>query len=408
MTMMRKFLVTVLCLACLVGSADAQYIISMKHLNRVKENINMPVYASEYKQLIKQADKMMRAEPVTVMSKEMTPASGTKHDYMSLGCYYWPDTTKADGLPWIQRDGQPNPKLKYYDREKLTQLGRTVRNLSLACYLSGNAEYGKRAAEWLKTFFLNEDTKMNPNLNYSQVVPGRNGGKGRSQGVIDTYSFIGLIDGIKILEHSGSLKAADAKALKAWFSEYLQWMLTSGQPLDEAKRNNNHGTARDIQVAAFANYVGNSDVFNEYVGKFAETRMFTQIEPDGRQPMELKRTLAFHYSIFNLEHMMDLFFIARSAGRSIENEASADGRSFWKALDYIAPYMGKNVEDWPYKQIHEWDKKQQELCNNLYRAYLLNGKRTDYRELFVKYRKEDGKNFFTLFYVEPEDAALLH
>lgn len=394
-------------LTCFAGAIKAQYIISIKHLDKVKKHLDMPAYASEYKKLMKQADKMMGMEPVTVMSKEMTPASGTKHDYMSLGRYYWPDTTKADGLPWIQRDGQPNPKLKNYDREKLTQLGRTVRNLSLAFYLSGDEKYAETAVNWIRTFFINEDTKMNPNLNYAQVVPGRFGGKGRSQGVIDTYSFIELIEGIKILEHSKSLKATDTSALKAWFSDYLQWMLTSEQSLDEAKRNNNHGTARDIQVAAFANYVGNKNVLNDYISKFPETRMFVQIEPDGKQPMELKRTLAFHYCLFNLTHMMDMFFIARSAGQPIVNSVSADGRSFWKAMDFVVPYLGKTVDEWPYQQIHEWDKKQTELCNDLYRAYLLDSKRKDYLELFVKYRKEDAKNFFTLFYVEPEDAARL-
>lgn len=405
---MKKSILTMMLMFLVTGTMSAQSILDKDRLTRVKNSLSIPAYAQEYKVLIKKADKMLTQTPVTVMNKEMTPASGTKHDYMSLGRYYWPDSTKADGLPWVQRDGRPNPLLKNYDREKLTQLSRTVKTLALAYYLSGDEKYAETATNWVRVFFLNKDTKMNPNLNYSQVVPGRNNGMGRSQGVIDTYSFLDLIEGIGLLESSKAFTKKDSKELKAWFSEYLNWLLTSKQSKEEEQRNNNHGTARDIQVIAFAKYVGNQKVMEEYINAFPEKRMFTQIEPDGSQPKELKRTLAFHYSIFNLDHMTDLFFIARSAGMPIDRLVSADGRSFEKALDFITPYLGKQVEDWPYQQIHDWDKKQYELCNEVYRAYLLHPNRKDYLDLFHKYyRGDDGKKFFTLFYVEPEDAKRL-
>ena len=44
--------------------------------------------------------------PWSVMDKQHVPPSGDKHDYMSLGPYWWPDPDKPDGLPYIRRDGE--------------------------------------------------------------------------------------------------------------------------------------------------------------------------------------------------------------------------------------------------------------------------------------------------------------
>src|SRR5438445_12698265 len=54
------------------------------------------------------ADKVLSIEIQPVTAKPMTPPSGDKHDYMSLGPYFWPDPKKKDGLPYIKRDGERN------------------------------------------------------------------------------------------------------------------------------------------------------------------------------------------------------------------------------------------------------------------------------------------------------------
>ena len=57
------------------------------------------------KSLLKKADKILEeAKVYSVMDKKQLPPSGDKHDYMSTGPYWWPDTTKPDGLPYIKKD----------------------------------------------------------------------------------------------------------------------------------------------------------------------------------------------------------------------------------------------------------------------------------------------------------------
>ena len=59
--------------------------------------------------LIQDADRALTAGPYSVMNKQLTPPSGDKHDYMSVGPYWWPDPAKKDGLPYIRKDGERNP-----------------------------------------------------------------------------------------------------------------------------------------------------------------------------------------------------------------------------------------------------------------------------------------------------------
>src|SRR3954447_23045086 len=69
-----------------------------------------PVMQQALSELIKNADESLQNGPYSVVYKEKTPPSGNKHDYMSVGPYWWPDSSKANGLPYIRKDGQINPE----------------------------------------------------------------------------------------------------------------------------------------------------------------------------------------------------------------------------------------------------------------------------------------------------------
>lgn len=405
---MRKIFV-ILFLA-LTGLTQAQSVWNHEHLKNVKEQLGRPFYALCYQQLINQVEKDMKAEPLSVMMKEHTPASGTKHDYESLSRYYWPDPTKADGLPYISRDGESNPELDKFDRNKLGGMANRVTRLSLAWYLSGEEKYAQKATELIRVWFFNKDTYMNPNLNYAQMIPGVNGGKGRKSGLIDGYSFVDMLDGVALLESSKSFTAKDSKQLKKWFGKFLKWYLTSEQGIGEGNNLNNHAVAYDAQVIAYALYSGNMEVAKKVLNEIPSRRLFTQIEPDGRQPQELRRTLAFGYSEYNLTHFIDIFMMGQKVGIPLVQSKSDDGRCFMKAMDFLVPYVGKDVSSWPYKQIGQWDYKQQEFCKDLYKTYrYLDESRQDYLTLFQNHRRQDLSDLFYLLYYEPtaEDDAFV-
>jgi hypothetical protein len=384
--MMKRKIALFFAFLFLLTETFGQSIWNPSHLEEVKQSLHQPAYAQAYQNLMRDAARELNQQPLSVMMKAKTPASGNKHDYMSQARYFWPDPSKPDGLPYINRDGVSNPELNLLDRNRLGDLASSVTTLSLAWYFSGDEKYAQKATELIRVWFFNKDTRMNPNLEYAQMIPGHNNGKGRNYGVIDTYSFVEMLDAVQLLEKSKSFTAKDAKQLKTWFNQLLNWILTSEQGQEEARQANNHSIAHDAQAIAFALYAGNTEVAKRILNEFPEKRLFKQIEPDGKQPSELGRTLAFHYSIYNLEHITDIFLMGQKIGIRLDNVTSPDGRNFYKAVDFLTPYLGKKVTDWPYQQISEWEGKQREFANELYRIYELNPSRTDYLQLYLQYR----------------------
>ncbi len=264
-----------------------------------------------------------------------------------------------------------------------------VNTLSLAYFYSEDERYAKKAVDLLKTWFLHDETRMNPHLEYAQFIPGVNNNKGRQYGLIDTYSFVEMLNSIKLLETSDCFTKDVEDGLRQWFLSFSKWWQTSEQGIAERNGKNNHGLAYDVQLVMFSLFAGDMKTALEVIEKYPEMRLYTQIEPDGKQPEELRRTLAFHYSEYNIRHMVDMVVIAKSLGIELYKSQSDDGRSLYKAIDFLVPYLGKEASEWPYKQISGWEKSQQALCEDLFRVAMIDPSRRDYMEICKKFGKQN-------------------
>ncbi len=381
---MKKYIF--LLLSCFIASSlNAQWMWGASKLKEIKKKLNTPAYAEAYSQLIKDADRALSKGPYSVTYKKGIAPSGDKHDYVSLSRYAWPDPDAPNGLPYKIRDGRSNPELENYDRVPLGNMAGAVGTLSLAYYYSKEERYAKKAAELLHVWFVNEDTRMNPHLNYAQFIPGANDNKGRAAGLIDTYSFVDMLNAIQLLEGSESYTRKDKAALQQWFADLSAWWKTAPQAIAERNSTNNHGLAYDMQLVTYSLFSGDKKTVKEIMDNFMQNRLFTQVEPDGTQPRELRRTLAFHYSVYNIRFMVDMCATAKSQHKKFYKEVSPDGRSLYKAIDFLTPYLGKQVTDWPYQQISGWEGALQHLCNELLRIASIDPTRQDYLALYNRY-----------------------
>ena len=304
--------------------------------------------ARDVEELRRDADKELRAGPFSVVFKKTLPPSGDKHDYMSQAPYWWPDPSKPDGKPYIRKDGEVHPDRGAFDNAQMSRMASAVEVLALAWYFTGHEPYAAHAAKLLRAWFLDAETRMNPNLNFGQHIPGVT--QGRGAGIIDTRCLLEVVDSVGLLAGSPSWTAADQKALQEWFSRYVDWLLESKIGKEEARASNNHRTWYIVQVAAFALFAGRPDVARQAVAG-APKQVDSQIEPDGRQPQELARTKSWDYSCMNLDGWFCLARLGDAAGVDVWNYRSPDGRSIRKALDYLLPYAKSGGPDWPHKQI---------------------------------------------------------
>ena len=317
-------------------------------LQRKKQLIHEDaLYKAAYEDLLQRADRTLGKPLYSVMSKTLTPDSGDKHDYMSFGPYWWPDPKKEDGLPFINRDGEVNPASRdsRSDRPKLSALTDELKILSMAYYLSEDNKYSERGAALINTWFLDKQTRMNPNLNYGQAIPGRT--KGRGIGIIETRKLDKIVDALILFSGSKEFTDDIIRGTKKWLNDYLTWLLTSKNGQDEAKTKNNHGTWYDFQVAALALYCDRKDDALTVFKRVDSLRIPKQIKEDGSQPHELARTRSFDYSKMNIQGFLKLARLAEHLDFDLWN---SNEKRLLKAILFLEPYSNEEMK-WPHKQI---------------------------------------------------------
>lgn len=218
-----------------------------------------PLFVQAQAALQKKADLALKHPLFSVMDKTLVAASGDKHDYYSFPPYWWPNPDTKDGLPYIRKDGQTNPDANSdaTDKNRLVKMSNDVSTLALAWYFTQDNRYAQKAAAQLKSWFIDPQTRMNPNLQYAQAIPGINTGRGI--GIIDSRALVEVVDAIALLQSSEALNENDVSALKQWFGEYYQWMTTSQNGFEEDNWHNNHGSYFDMQAATFALFSGKTD-----------------------------------------------------------------------------------------------------------------------------------------------------
>ncbi len=302
--------------------------------------------------LDRDARKALKSGPFTVIDKATTPPSGDKHDYMSQAPYFWPDPKVPNGLPYIRRDGERNPEIeKITDHRVMDQMVSAVETLALAWHVTRNEDYAAKAAALLHAFFIDPDWRMNPNLQFAQGIPGVNTGRGI--GLIETRGLTRVVDAIGLLAGSKHWTTAEQKGMEDWFAKFLQWMLESKNGREEAAAKNNHGTFYDVQVVSFSLFLGKTDLAKSVLETAKTKRIAVQIEPDGRQPLELARTKSWSYSVMNLDGLMTLARLGENVNVDLWDYETRDGRSIHKALEFLKPFAS-GEKKWTYQQLGAW------------------------------------------------------
>lgn len=316
--------------------------------------------ATALTQLKAEADTLLELRPASVMDKTRVAASGNRHDYFSQAPYWWPDPTKPNGLPYMRDDGKTNPESKAgTDSIALRRTCEAVQTLGLAYWFTRDERYARKAATLARVWFLDPATRMTPHLEFAQAIPGINDGRGI--GIIETRHLIALTDGLALLAGSPAWSAKEATAMNAWLGDYFHWLTTSKNGREEAHgegvfSGNNHASWYDAQAVNLALVLGRTAEAKRRLAAVAAARIARQIEPDGRQPLELARTKSLNYSLFNLEALVLLARMGEPLGIDLWKFSTADGRGLRGALRYLAPYADP-AKAWPQAEVEPADRR---------------------------------------------------
>jgi hypothetical protein len=379
----RKFLILILAASLVHATTIPMTVVSEDEAEPIHSAIaRKEAWTLEpVRRLRAEAEKRIKEGPWTVTSDrprgEIDP-----HDYYSEAPYWWPDPDHPDG-PYIRKDGQVNPARFLANKNALNAMCDAVFTLGTAAFLLDDTRYAQRAARVINTWFVNPKTRMNPNLEYAQAIPGVNTGRGA--GILDGRVFIRAIQGIEFLEQTGSWDAKDQAAVRRWFEDYLRWLTDSRNAGDEKASGNNHASWWTAQVAAIATFVGNQKEQQAAFNYYRDHIFPRQIRADGSAPREEARTKSLSYSAFNLEAFTMISRIAQVQGVDLWSLHARNGATLATVLDYLSPYLS-DPHKWAKEQIAEFPN------DGLYfLAFAGMGlKRPEYVALFRKLEKPEG------------------
>jgi hypothetical protein len=315
--------------------------------------IQLDVAALDRSRILSAAGAALSAGPFTITKSRAKLSEGGPNDFYSNADYYWPDPTKTNGLPYVQRDGKSNPGNFNDHRMEMRNLRDAVAALAAAYRLTGEERYAAKAADLLRVFFLDPATRMNPHLKYAQAIPGRT--PGRSFGIIDALHLAEIPPAISAMQKSPAFTPELLVGLKRWFADLAEWMQTHKNGQEEAAAKNNHAVAYWLQIASFARFTGNEKLLAECRRQFKEVFVPNQMAPDGSFPLELKRTKPYGYSIFQLDNMATLCQVLSTPQDNLWTFELPDGRGIRKALAYLYPFLADKSK-WPLKpDVQSWE-----------------------------------------------------
>src|SRR5438876_3388143 len=288
-----------------------------------------------------------------------------------------------------------NPNNYIEHRRYLMRLSVQAPALGAAWKLTKDKRYAQHAATHLRAWFLDERTRMNPNLQFAQAIHGRVTGRGT--GIIDTIHLVEVARAIEVMEGSGALSVNELKGIKQWFADYLQWMTTHQYGIDEREAKNNHGTCWVMQVAEFARLTNNQQLLAFCRDRFKTVLLPNQMAADGSFPQELRRTKPYGYSLFNLEAMATICQLLSTPQDNLFTFQTTDGRGFRRAMEFMTPFIA-NKKSWALKPDVMYDDQWPMRQNSLLFAGIAFNRR-DYIELWKKLPADSNveeviRNFF--------------
>src|SRR6266699_1937442 len=297
----------------------------------------------ERERVLSAAEKHLREAPVTITAFPAQRSAGGPHDYYSEGDYWWPDPRDPNG-PYVRRDGETNPENFVAHRNAMRRLSQIVPALVAAYQITGDERYARHATLHLRAWFVDEGTRMNPNLLYGQAIKGR--ATGRGTGIIDTIHLVEVARAVGVLEGIGYLRGETLAGVKRWFKSYLEWLTTHQYGIDERTSGNNHAAAWALQVTEFAHLVGDEATLQAMRQFFRETLVPGQMAADGSFPRELARTKPYGYSLFQLDVMAGVAQALSTAADNLWAFTTPDGRGMRQALAFMYPFI-KDKHTWP-------------------------------------------------------------
>ncbi|KZV91347.1 chondroitin AC/alginate lyase [Exidia glandulosa HHB12029] len=379
MSLVRKSLIPLLAAVASVSAASASWNTFISYDNEfvapeiilskpwTKNNNTLDAAES----IVSWADTLGKQGPWSVTFKPFTAPTKDKHDYLSWAPYWWPDCSGVGNkteltqeeiwvtCPYKDRDGKFVPDVRLVnDTGSFAGLCDAVFYNAIAWQITDNEDYAAKAVEFIRTWYLDDDTYMNPNLNYSQVIRGPGVQVGNHYGVLDMKTTSKILTAILLFRkapYAGWTAELDGKMVN-WSQRFIKWLETHPFGKDEGSTPNNHGTYFYNTMVSHQIIAGNTAEAKRYLDRYFTTQYLAQIDANGEQPLEVIRSRTYHYRAYNLGAMITNGKLGQYIGYDAWNLTTTKGGTIQKALDWAMqfdPATTGEVKSAPAQELYQ-------------------------------------------------------
>jgi len=320
-----------------------------------------------------EADRRMREGPWTVTAERPKGVDLDPHEYYSEAPYWWPNPENPDG-GYLRREGEANPSRFLANKSALNSMCDAVLALGTAAFLLDDTRYAQRAARVIQTWFINPKTRMNPEMDHAQSIPGVP--DGREGAILEGRALIRAIQGMEFLAQTGAWDSKDQVAAHKWFEEYLRWLTDSKNATEEKRSGGNHASWWTAQVAAASTFVEDRAATQMAFNYYRDRVFPRQIRGDGGTTP---------YSALNLEAFTMICRIAQVHNTDLWSSRTRSGATIGTAIDSLQPYLA-DPRKWSKEQAAEFQNDSLDLL-----AFAGMGlKKPEYVALFRKLERPEG------------------
>jgi hypothetical protein len=312
--------------------------------------------------LIEVAESSLRVGPWSVVDKQRCGCPYNKcNEYYNVKPYPWPATsatttdetvavTIEDEKTNITANGCDDAR---YDRRRLAEFFSNTTVLGLAYSLTGNVNYASKAADNIRTWFLNPNTRMNPRLKDSRISwNGQTNTYFSKFSVLDFKDVYFFLDAIRMIEKSGELSNEDRVGIRIWFRQYLEWFTHPGKKFGKGAYydDDHNGLYYDIQLISIASFTGNLSLAVKTAHE-SVSRLNGHVDKLGRLKKEIINgpILCEYNQMFTLQGWITLSRLVSNMGINLWKELPiksgtktgqwADSSKLCQAAEYSVPLL---------------------------------------------------------------------
>ena len=262
----------------------------------ISKDINVKEY--EKKRLTTFAEYYVNEPVLTLLDFPAERSRGNGHEFYSEGRTWWPNPDGPNAAYMI-REGYTNPDAFRKHAALLERVGEIIPGLTAAYLVTGKKLYAEKAVEHVKAWFVDPQTRMEPNLNHAQAIPNRT--TGRAVGIIEGLPLVEIIQSYQYL--GDFLNENDKNDINKWLRDYEKFLEFGDYCEQLMRRKDNYSTAWLLQVSMIAKHLDDDEMMGKAENYFQQHTMSFALN-DHSLYFDENSNRKLEYNIFSMADMM--------------------------------------------------------------------------------------------------------